>query len=153
MQTRSQQYSQKVYDQIHPLKDAIDNAQDRKSKKENEKKAKQYGSLCHNFPLMVLRSGLSQAVAFVWVKSKGKEDKPQAQFLKHLAELVEFSPANDPKEFQKYINELELITYQRHTRKILAASIWYKRFAESILDVKAGDDDIDENDDGGSNDD
>ena len=125
------------------MKEAINKAKeekDRKQKESLEKSAKTYGSLCHNFPLMVLKSGLSQAVAFVWVKaqSKGKEKSPQAQFLRHLAELVKFSPSNNPSEFQNHINGLELMEYQRYTRKILAASIWYKRFAESILDVKAG---------------
>jgi len=141
MQTRSQEYSKKVFGQILPMKKAIDDAEtDSKEKQERKKAAKTYGSLCHNFPLMVLKSGLSQAVAFVWVKAKANQENPQAKFLEHLAELVEFTPADNHAEFQKHINELELMEYQRYTRKILAASIWYKRFAESILDVKAGED-------------
>lgn len=34
---------------------------------------------------------------------------------------------------------MEFAEYQRTTRIILNASIWYKRFAESMLKVKAGD--------------
>jgi len=135
------------------MKEAIDQAEKTSDQEKLKKEAKTYGSLCHNFPLMVLKSGLSQAVAFVWVKSKGKEEKPQAQFLKHLAELVEFSPANNPSKFQIHINELQLIEYQRYTRKILAASIWYKRFAESILDVKAGEETPDDDKEAGENND
>jgi len=123
MKTRSQQYSQQVYEQISELALADD-------------KKKTYGSLCHNFPIMVLRSGLSQAVAFIWVKSKNNADTPYGQFLKHLAELT--GENSNPETFQQNINSKELLEYQRLTRKILAASIWYKRFAVSILGVEAG---------------
>lgn len=125
MQTRSQQYSKQVFNQINELSfDSTDK--------------KKYGSLCHNFPIMVLRSGLSQAVAFVWVKSKAKENTPYGQFLKHLSSLSDGAPNETASAFQERINGLPLADYQRLTRKILAASIWYKRFAESILDVKPG---------------
>ena len=125
MQTRSQQYSKKVFEQITGL----DLAED---------KQKEYGSLCHNFPVMVMRSGLSQAVAFVWVKSSDDEKSPQAQFLKNLSEIT--GKTNEsPKAFQERINTLLLADYQRMTRIILNASIWYKRFAESLLGVKTGD--------------
>ncbi len=152
MRTRSQIYSEQVYEHIHSLKQAINDEQDKKSKEILEKQAKQYGSLCHNFPLMVLRSGLSQAVAFVWVKSKSDENTPYDKFLKHLFLLLDRPENENVSDFQQYINQAELIEYQRLTRKILAASIWYKRFAESILGVKAGqevpdDDDVKENND------
>lgn len=138
MQTRSQQYSQIVYGHILELKEAIDNAANEEEKSKKEKLAKQYGSLCHNFPLMVLRSGLSQAVAFVWTKSNNQPDKAQTAFLKHIASLLDIDE-DDLSSFQREINGAELMDYQRHTRKVLAASIWYKRFAESLLGVKAED--------------
>lgn len=134
MKTRSQKLSALVFEQIQTMKQGIEN--DEQKKKEVDD-AKIYGSLCHQFPLMVLRSGLSQAVAFVWVKSKGKNDTPYAQFLQHLSALTgEQNEAST--DFQQRINKAELMEYQRLTRTILAASIWYKRFAESILGVKAG---------------
>jgi len=137
MKTRSQQYSQTVYRQISKLELPED-------------KTKVYGSLCHNFPLMILRSGLSQAVAFVLTKTKLSESepsKPHIFFLENLAELTEINlnlQANEKKviKFQEKINTLELNDYMRITRHILAASIWYKRFAESILGVKAGDNNV-----------
>jgi CRISPR-associated protein Cmr5 len=138
MQTRSQQYSQIAYGHIFPLKEAKDNEQDNEEKEKKQKTAKQYGSLCHNFPLMVLRSGLSQAIAFVWVKSKGDANTAYGQFLTHLSNLTGLN--DNLLEFQKEINQAELIKYQRLSRKILAASIWYKRFAESVLGITAGED-------------
>lgn len=124
MQTRSQQLSKLVFEQITSLN-------------LSEDKKKSYGSLCHNFPVMVLRSGLSQAVAFVWVKA---DTKPAYEkFLKHLSKLTNGTNDETPQQFQERINALPLADYQRLTRVILTASIWYKRFAESLLDVKAGD--------------
>ena len=139
MQTRSQQLSKQVFEQIMPMKESIDEETDSGRKTKLKKAAKTYGSLCHNFPVMVLRSGLSQAVAFVWVKAKENSDSPHGKFLSHLSELTNATNNETPQQFQARINTLPLAEYQRLTRIILTASIWYKRFAESLLDVKAGD--------------
>lgn len=135
MKTRSQEYSKEVFEQINGLN--LDDS-----------KKKTYGSLCHNFPLMVLRSGLSQSVAFLLVKTKisGEESKqstPHIFFLENLADLtgIDLNLQEGEKKaikFQEKINTLELHDYMRITRRILAASIWYKRFAESLLDVNTG---------------
>ena len=127
MQTRSQQVSKLVFEQIASL----DLPEDKK---------KSYGSLCHNFPVMVLRSGLSQAVAFVLVKSKENNDSPYGKFLSHLSTLTNGTNNETPQQFQERINALPLAEYQRLTRIILMGSIWYKRFAESLLGVEAGND-------------
>ena len=136
MKTRSQEYSQTVFDQLSRLQF-------------NDTQEKEYGRLCHKFPLMVLRNGLSQAVAFVWVKSISKkgsdqgnnEDSAQGMFLRHLSELTIGKEGESAAAFQQRINSLELVQYQRMTREILAASIWYKRFAESLLGVPGGEND------------
>ena len=137
MKTRSQDYSKIVFEQISALELPKD-------------KQKIYGSLCHTFPLMVMRSGLSQSVAFVLVKAKlqdrledrHKESMPHKVFLENLASLsgLLLDEGRVPRKFQEKTHELELFEYMRITRKILAASIWYKRFAESLLGVEAGED-------------
>lgn len=129
MRTRSQVYSEKVFDQISNIK----------NNNWSDKQKKQYGSLCHSFPVMVLQSGLSQAVAFVWIKAKNTANSPHGVFLQNLAALTRVEENSNPDRFQQAINRQPLNEYQRMTREILAASIWYKRFAESLLDVKAGD--------------
>lgn len=129
MRTRSQQYSEQVFTQI--------NAVEKTNALSDDKKKKQYGSLCHNFPIMVLQNGLSQAVTFLWVKADG-ENSPQGLFLKHLSAITSGSEGESPEDFQQRINKAPLAQYQQLTRQILAASIWYKRFAESMLGVKAG---------------
>jgi CRISPR-associated protein Cmr5 len=138
MKTRSQYYSEKVFNHINELDFQVNEADEEKKEKAIKTLKKQYGSLCHSFPLMVLRNGLSQAVAFVWVKSKNDADTPYGIFLRHLSCLTG-GYSEEPADFQKRINKAGLIEYQRLTREILTASIWYKRFAESILEVKAND--------------
>ncbi|MCP4128403.1 MAG: type III-B CRISPR module-associated protein Cmr5, partial [Gammaproteobacteria bacterium] len=58
MKTRAQTDSRLAYDQISQLRERVD-----------DEKQKTYGSLCHQFPMLVLRSGLCQAVAFYTVKA------------------------------------------------------------------------------------
>lgn len=130
MRTRSQHYSEQVFTQI----DAVEKT----NALSDDKKKKQYGSLCHNFPIMMLQNGLSQAVAFLWIKAADDENSPQGLFLKHLSAITSGSEGESPANFQQRINKAPLAQYQQLTRQILAASIWYKRFAESILGVKAG---------------
>jgi CRISPR-associated protein Cmr5 len=126
MQTRAQKNSKQAYEHISQLQLSGTDA-------------KLYGSICHTFPIMVLRSGLAQSVAFLWIKAES--DKPAYQtFLKHLS-LISNGPSNETyKDFQQRIQEMDLAEYQRTTRTILNASVWYKRFAESMLNVKAGED-------------
>ena len=137
MKTRAQNYSKQVYQQISALNF-------------NDEQKKLYGSICHQFPIMVLRSGLAQSVAFLWVKAKSGEDEAKKSeeptknkkmaykcFLQHLSFIT--GHANEqPKDFQQRIHQMELDEYRRTTRTILSACIWYKRFAESLLNVCAG---------------
>lgn len=130
MKTRAQSDSQIAYQHISQLQ-------------LEDKQKKLYGSICHQFPIMVLRSGLAQSVAFLWIKAESKDEagKPKkpayAEFLNHLSMLTghKDEPAN---EFQQRIHGMELDEYRRTTRKILNASVWYKRFAESLLNVRPG---------------
>lgn len=147
MQTRSQIYSKKVFGQIDDLSFTVNENNEEKRLKKIKALKKEYGSLCHNFPLMVLRNGLSQAVAFVWMKSENDLNSPQGKFIKHLSLLTDGSETETAKDFQERINQLDLMKYQRITRKILSASIWYKRFAESLLGVEAGNSIEDDNND------
>lgn len=130
MKTRAQSDSQMAYQHISQLQ--LD-----------DKQKKLFGSICHQFPIMVLRSGLAQSVAFLWIKAESKDDddnlkKPAyAEFLKHLSMLT--GEENESRDaFQQRIHDMELDEYRRTTRKILNASIWHKRFAESLLNVRAG---------------
>lgn len=122
MKARAQEDSKLAYEQISALADAL---------------SKTYGNLCHHFPTLVLRSGLCQAVAFYTVKAV---DSSQAdvyqQFLSHMAAVCGV-PEKNATQFQCYINEMGLDEYRHTSRRLLAAAIWYKRFADSLLNTDA----------------
>lgn len=124
MQTRAQKDSKRAFEHISQLT-------------LSDTDAKLYGSICHNFPIMVLRSGLAQAVAFLWIKASNDKAAYQV-FLKHLSIISGGGEQESYSALQERIQQMQLAEYQRTTRIILNASIWYKRFAQSMLNVEAG---------------
>jgi len=97
-----------------------------------------YGGLCHSFPVLVRSCGLCQALAF----SKDKEtasgghdssDHSRAHhlLLRHVGRLLAVSE-DDPL---KAVREAGVVEYMLHTRRILSAWVYFKRFAVSILKV------------------
>lgn len=98
---------------------------------ESSKYAKEYGRLCHVFPSMVLLNGLRLTAAFF--QAKGGEDDPKAkaylQYIKDLGKAIDIQDWNNeiPESSMKY----------RHlSRSALRASVWFKRYAETILKVR-----------------
>ncbi|MEE9356402.1 MAG: type III-B CRISPR module-associated protein Cmr5 [Methylococcaceae bacterium] len=124
MKTRAQKYSQQAYEHISQLNF------------DDDKQKKLYGSICHDFPIMVLRAGLAQSVAFLWIKAESGKPAYE-QFLHHLSSITGHE-TESYCDFQQRIQQMELDEYRRTTRTILNAGIWYKRFAESLLNVKVG---------------
>lgn len=102
-----------------------------------------YGGLCHNIPILLRASGLCQTVAFLAEKGKeGDKSSRSAAYARisgHLAEILDLDPAT----LQPAIYSADLPTTIWYTRRLLAAWIYYKRFAVSILDIEAGADDDD----------
>lgn len=100
-----------------------------------------YGGLCHNIPVLLRANGLCQTVAFLAEKGKGGAGNTRSaaytEISRHLAEILGLEPAR----LQSTIYAADLPTTIWYTRRLLAAWIYYKRFAVSILDVEAGGDD------------
>lgn len=90
----------------------------------------QYGGMAHKLPVLVRQAGLAQALAFV--DSRGKE--AHRALLEDLAQTVGLSKA---KLLEQSRQAEQLGEYLRLTREVLAAAQWYKRFAQSVLDVEA----------------
>lgn len=90
--------------------------------------AKTYGSLCHNFPIMVLTSGLCQAVAFSDAKSA--KEKAHARILDDVSAILQ----RDARD----VATVSADEYILMTRRVLDAWIYYKRFAVSVLGVEGG---------------
>ena len=94
--------------------------------------AADYGRLCHSFPVMVLTCGLCQAVAFSQAKAKdeGNRGKAHSSILADVEAIVGIGAEK--------IVEASAFDYMHFTRRILAAWIYYKRFAVSVLKVERG---------------
>ncbi|GAC1637336.1 MAG: type III-B CRISPR module-associated protein Cmr5 [Ktedonobacteraceae bacterium] len=116
MQTRDQKYAAKVYDKVSKV-----------SKEERDS----YGSMAHKLPVLIRSAGLVQALAFV--DARGKE--AQKHLLRDLADTV------DQKDIQTLLaraRQAPLSEYMRLTQQVIAALLWYKRFAQSVLGVDTG---------------
>ena len=105
---------------------------------ENKGWAKIYGGLCYSFPILVHTAGLAQAWAFTESKGtveKGKKpndrEKAHARILEDVKALL--PPGFDP-------GKAEVRDYMNATRRVLAAFVFYKRFAKSILNAEASND-------------
>jgi len=113
MLTRDQRYAEQIYQQVSQVPEA-----------ERQK----YGSMAHKLPILIRTAGLAQALAFV--DSRGSDE--QKKLLDHIAAVV-----NEP-DLVARSRTAELADYMRLTRNVLAALLWYKRFAQSVLGVEAG---------------
>ncbi len=92
-----------------------------------------YGGLCHSFPVMVRTCGLCQAVAFSVAKAgEGKTDREKAHtlLLEHVGRVL-----NVQGNLLKAVRDASAGQYMLYTRRILTAWVYFKRFAESILNV------------------
>lgn len=114
MQTLDQQYAASAYEQVLPIKE--------------EKDYKKYGAMAHKLPILIHTAGLVQALEFV--NSRGKPI--QRRLLDHLAITIGLG---NTETLLQTVKQAPLSGHIRLTRQILAALLWYKRFAQSILDV------------------
>ncbi|OLE54350.1 MAG: type III-B CRISPR module-associated protein Cmr5 [Acidobacteria bacterium 13_1_20CM_3_53_8] len=129
MLTREQEYAATIYDQVaREIEPKLRPAQ------------KKYGSMAHRLPVLIRVAGLAQALQFV--ESRGKDE--QKLLLQHLALTLGFTNdegENAIKAKAKLLDESRtshLGAYMRLTQQSLAALEWYKRFAQSVLKVEAG---------------
>lgn len=115
MQTRDQIYAATVYQQVSTVR-------------EKEPEYTKYGAMAHKLPILIRTAGLAQALAFV--EARGKEI--QKRLLIDLKTTIE---PNDPRTLLMHAQQADLSEYMRLTQQIMAALLWYKRFAQSILGV------------------
>jgi CRISPR-associated protein Cmr5 len=95
---------------------------------EESSERKKYGAMAHRLPILVRNAGLAEALAFV--ESRGKE--PHKDLLEDLAQVV----SNVGKD--RYIGDsrsAELQGYVHLMRRTMLALKWFKRFAQSVLEV------------------
>ncbi len=126
LQTRSQTYAKKAYEKVKAVTG------------ENDAFREEYAALAKSLPFLIRSAGLAQALAFVDAKAKGEEankPKPKA-WNRLLADLNQIMQAGNPKALVQAGIEADLFEYMHLTRKTLEALVWFKRFSESVLDVK-----------------
>jgi CRISPR-associated protein Cmr5 len=129
MRTRDQQYAISVYQQMQTVKDNFKNDY------------RKYGVMCHKLPILIRTAGLAQALAFVESRGKDKKDIYK-QLLIDLTETIRGTNIATPLKEETGIvrqarEEADLNEYMRLTQQVMAALVWYKRFAQSILGVDA----------------
>lgn len=123
MKTLSQEYATQVYERVNDFGE--------KNKDEKSNARKQYGAMAHTLPVLVHQAGLLQAITFVHTRGK-----PGHTAL--LADLAQIVSGDSPERFLENCRTNEMTDYIWLTRKTLAALAWFKRFAESVLNIKAG---------------
>jgi len=120
MLTRNQRYAAQIYEQVNQIAQEWEHDKPKRDK---------YGSMAHKLPLLIHTAGLAQALAFV--ESRGSAE--QQRLLDHIAQVVGLT---DRKSLVRRSREARQLTaYMRLTRDVLAALVWFKRFAQSVLDV------------------
>jgi CRISPR-associated protein Cmr5 len=114
MQTRDQRYAVDVLKKVELVR--------------QNPQYKKYGAMSHALPILIHTAGLAQALAFV-------ASRKEAIFHTFLADLS-MTVVGDEALLLKKSREDNLMPYIYMTRQTLAALLWYKRFAQSILQVE-----------------
>ncbi len=114
MQTREQRYATGIYELVSRVSAA------------NKEK---YGSLAHKLPVLIRSAGLAQALVFAATR-----EPEQRQLLADLATVLEYT---DERSLLAAARTADLGEYMLLTEHALAALLWFKRYAQSVLDVDA----------------
>ena len=119
IQTRDQEYAVHAYNQVKTVKHMPEAARDR------------YGSMAHKLPILIRTAGLAQALAFV--NARGKDEHKRL-----LDDLALTLKQQDRENLAETAMKATLSEYIYLTQQALSALLWYKRFAQSVLDVQPG---------------
>lgn len=122
-QTLEQVFAGKVYERV---------VEYGKTHPKDSPARKQYGGMAHKLPVLARSAGLTQALAFV--DSRGQD--PHRDLLNDLAWVV---GENDRTRLLAQSRDCELQAYMYLTRKTMLAMKWFKRFAQSVLEVESTD--------------
>jgi CRISPR-associated protein Cmr5 len=116
--TRSQQYAGTIYDHVQAAQGLSADQRDK------------YEAMAHKLPVLIRTAGLTQALAFV----NTSKEAAHHLLLDHLAVVVgEETRAN----LLASSRTNELAKYMRLTQKLLTALLWYKRFAQAVIQTTA----------------
>lgn len=120
MQTREQRYATEVYQCVHVR--TYDGNQEKKNK---------YGAIAHKLPILIRTAGLAQALAFAATRSD--EQKDLYEDLQTVLLMTGWLAPD--QELLERSRQVDISEYMLLTEQSLAALLWFKRYAQSILDV------------------
>jgi len=113
LQTRSQRFASSAYDHVEAVAASAP--------------ADKYKAITRNLPVLIRTAGLAQALAFI---PSGAEQKQMHETLVgHLSATVGKNLSEACRD-----KNLSLQEYMRLTRDTLDALVWYKRFAEALIE-------------------
>ena len=96
-----------------------------------------YKGLVKKFPMMVLRNGLLQTIAFL--EAKGRRE--HRILLDHLKTYLESeSPLGlklENSSLSKYLSETDVSWYRNITADVLTFAKWLGRYAEALIEEEA----------------
>ncbi len=133
LKTRDQRYAAVIYEQVIKLES-----------NKTEEWVKDYGRLANHLPVLVKKAGLAQALSFAEAKSKDEDEKKNKksgdkQLLRDLEEVIRKISGDANLQLRQKSLTAGLSDYLWLTQQVMTALHWYKRFAQSVLDVKQGD--------------
>ena len=122
--SRQQKWAQAAFEAVREAKAKSDE----KKAKSDEKK---YGTYCMKLPSLLLQSGLVQTTAFL--RSRGE---PAADlFLDDVAKVLEDSSKATGRDLDAKARKASLPDYLRLSRDALHVASWFRRFAQTELEV------------------
>lgn len=132
---RNQVIAQSAYSSVVAIKGAEN------EKNEREELLKNYATIAHKLPTMILQNGLAQATGFLLAKSAKEEsakEKAHAEMLKHLLAALQkidddFKHVQKNEEFHQKIIDSNLTQIMRYTRESLEIAGWLRRYVQGIL--------------------
>lgn len=121
MQSREQQTAAAVYEKVAAYRDLTEKDSPERNK---------YGGTAQKLPVLVRTAGLVQALAFV----QSRKGDPYKHFLGDLAAVLGAQNADALLRSSRGTNLEEYIYL---TERTMLALKWFKRFAQSVLEVAA----------------
>lgn len=117
--TREQLYANQAYRDVQAF-----------STQHEQKERDSYTSTVQSLPVLVRTAGLAQALAFV----ASRKETGQQAILGHLDTLLRGDLGGE--SLLDRSRKAELSEYMYLTRQVMSALLWYKRYAEWLLDEK-----------------
>jgi CRISPR-associated protein Cmr5 len=119
MQTREQRYASGVYALLSRVL-----AKDPPYKNS-------YGDMAHKLPILIRTAGLTQALEFV--NTRPESQPAPKDLLNDLSLVLGYTDADS---FRSASRSEPLAAYMRLTQETLHALLWFKRYAQSVLNVE-----------------